>query len=93
MYKAEVYKKGKLIHSVTYDCKTAEEAKISVINSMYWNIITCTEASEPKWWAEYEYKVTDVKKEAYEQMRKATGTHNKFTLIEMLNKTNSNTNL
>ena len=92
MYKAEVYKKGNLIHSVTYDCQTAEEAKVSVINSMYWNVITCSESNEPKWWEKYEYKITDVKKEAYEQMRKDTGTNNKFTLIEMLNKKYPNTN-
>lgn len=60
MYKAEVYKKDKLIHSVTYECKTAQEAKISIINSMYWNIITCSEASEPKWWNKYKYQITSL---------------------------------
>lgn len=60
MYKADVYKGDKLIHSVTYQCQTAEEAKISVINSMYWNVITCAEAGEPKWWTKYKYKVSAV---------------------------------
>jgi len=58
MYKADVYIKNKLIHSVTYECKTAEEAKIAVINSMYWNVVTCSEASEPKWWLKYQYQIT-----------------------------------
>lgn len=86
MFKVEAYFEGKLISCITYECKTSEEAKISMINSLYWNVISCSDASQPKWWEKFEYKITPDFEAAYKEMRRATGTENKESLLDFLSR-------
>lgn len=59
MYKVTAYKEGEPVYSEVYgdSVKSEEEARVCLINSMYWNYCTCTEVSYNGWWKEYEYRV------------------------------------
>jgi len=57
MIRVTAYKDGKPVYSEEYgeEAKDELEAKIRLINGMYWNYISCGEASEIGWYNEYTY--------------------------------------